>query len=254
MVRMRFRVDGSMVSGRRESGAVKVDTSHGGGGSYNQSGTTTASWPAQLGRSLDRNRLERDLDGNGSRTTIGEVDDRALLLAMQQGDEPAVAALYDRYGGIVYGLAYRITGEGSLAEDVVQEAFVSVWKQCGRFDPARGQVRSWLLTIVHHKAVDAVRRRSGRSERALPEGPEEFIATDGRPEQLAEMTMDAAAVREAVRLIPEEQRQTVTMAYFEGLTHVEIAERMQVPLGTVKSRLRIGLEKMREYLRPRVME
>lgn len=173
---------------------------------------------------------------------------------MQEGDEPSVAVLYDRYGGIAYGLAYRLTNDGTLAEDVVQEAFVSVWKQCGRFDPDRGKVRSWLLTIVHHKAIDAVRRRAGRSERALPEGPDEFIAASRRPDEQAEMTMDAAAVREAVRLIPEEQRQTVTMAYFEGLTHVEIAEKMQVPLGTVKSRLRIGLEKMREYLRPRVLE
>jgi RNA polymerase sigma-70 factor (ECF subfamily) len=137
---------------------------------------------------------------------------------------------------------------------VVQEAYVSVWKQCARFDAGRGQVRSWLLTIVHHKAVDAVRRRAGRPERALPEGAEEFIAATGRPEDLAEMSMDAAAVREAVAQVPEEQRRTIVMAYFEGLTHVEIAEKMQVPLGTVKSRLRIGLEKMREYLRPKVLE
>jgi RNA polymerase sigma-70 factor (ECF subfamily) len=115
-------------------------------------------------------------------------------------------------------------------------------------------VRSWLLTIVHHKAIDAVRRRTNRAERALPEGPEEFIAAHGRPDEIAEMTMDAAAVRAAVALIPEDQRTTIMLAYFEGMTHVEIAERMQVPLGTVKSRLRIGLEKMREYLRPKVLE
>jgi RNA polymerase sigma-70 factor (ECF subfamily) len=99
-----------------------------------------------------------------------------------------------------------------------------------------------------------VRRRAGRPKRALPEELEVFQADHGRPEELAEMSMDAAAVREAVALVPEEQRKTITMAYFEGLTHVEIAERMQVPLGTVKSRLRIGLEKMREYLRPKVLE
>jgi RNA polymerase sigma-70 factor (ECF subfamily) len=173
---------------------------------------------------------------------------------MQRGEQAAVTGLYDRHGGAAYGLAFRITGDGTLAEDVVQEAFLSVWRQCGRFDPARGQVRSWLLTIVHHKAVDAVRRRAGRPERALPEEPEVFHADRGRPEEIAEMSMDAAAVREAVALVPEEQRQTIMMAYFEGLTHVEIAERMKVPLGTVKSRLRIGLEKMREYLRPKVLE
>lgn len=162
--------------------------------------------------------------------------------------------LYDRYGGIAYGLAYRITSDGTAAEDVVQDAFVSIWKQAPRFDPARGQVRSWLLTIVHHKAVDAVRRRANRAERALPEGPDEAVATTGQPESLAEWMMEAEAVRDAVRQIPDEQRQTIEMAYFAGMTHVEIAERMGVPLGTVKSRLRIGIEKMREYLRPQVME
>jgi RNA polymerase sigma-70 factor (ECF subfamily) len=184
----------------------------------------------------------------------GEPDDVGLLRAMQRGDESAVTALYDRYGGAAYGLAFRITGDGTLAEDVVQEAFVSVWKQCGRFDAGRGQARAWLLTLVHHKAVDAVRRRTGRPERALPEGAEEFLAAEGRLDELAEMTLDAVAVREAVRLVPAEQRETIVLAYFEGMTHVEIAQRMGVPLGTVKSRLRIGLEKMREYLRPKVLE
>ena len=90
--------------------------------------------------------------------------------------------------------------------------------------------------------------------RALPEGPEEFVATRGRPEELAEWALEAEAVRDAMRVVPEDQRQTIELAYFGGLTHVEIAERMRVPLGTVKSRLRIGLEKMREYLRPKVLE
>lgn len=173
---------------------------------------------------------------------------------MQSGDQQAVAVLYDRYGGMAYGLALRITGDATQAEDVVQDAFVSVWRQCGRFDPERGQVRSWLLTIVHHRAVDAVRRRANRAERALPEGPDQFVDPHRRPEDAAESEMAASAVRTAVTLVPEDQRRTIEMAYFEGLTHVEIAERMGVPLGTVKSRLRIGLEKMREYLRPRVLE
>jgi RNA polymerase sigma-70 factor (ECF subfamily) len=173
---------------------------------------------------------------------------------MQRGEQDAVGALYDRYGGVAYGLAYRVANDATLAEDIVQEAFVSVWKQAPRFDPARGQVRSWLLTIVHHKAVDAVRRRANRPERALPDSAEDFIASHGRPEEEAEFASDAAAVREAVRLVPEDQRRTIEMAYFEGLTPVEIAERMNVPLGSVKSRLRIGLEKMREYLKPKVLE
>ena len=184
----------------------------------------------------------------------GGAADRALLRAMQDGDQQAVAELYDRYGGAAYGLAYRIANDPGLAEDIVQEAFVSLWRQCGRFDPDRGQVRSWLLTIVHHKAVDAVRRRANRPERGLPEGAEQFLESSGRPDELAEITMDADAVRQAVAQVPEEQRKTILLAYFGGLTHVEIADRMQVPLGTVKSRLRIGLEKMREALRAKVLE
>jgi RNA polymerase sigma factor (sigma-70 family) len=180
--------------------------------------------------------------------------DAALLRDMQQGDQGAVAALYDRYGGVAYGLAVRVTRDATLAEDVVQESFVSVWRQCGRFDPARGNVRSWLLTIVHHKAVDAVRRRTSRAERALPEGPDDPVATYGRPDQAAELTLDAEAVRAAVARVPDDQRRTIEMAYFDGLTHVEIAARMGVPVGTVKSRLRIGLQKMREELRTKVLE
>jgi RNA polymerase sigma-70 factor (ECF subfamily) len=173
---------------------------------------------------------------------------------VQRGDQDGMAALYDRYGGLAYGLALRITNDATTAEDVVQDAFVSLWKQAQRFDPERGQVRSWLLTIVHHRAVDAVRRRAGRPERALPEGPDEVVSQQRRPDELAEWTLEAEAVREAVRQVPADQRRTIEMAYFMGMTHVEIAEAMDVPLGTVKSRLRIGLEKMREYLRPRVME
>jgi RNA polymerase sigma-70 factor (ECF subfamily) len=137
---------------------------------------------------------------------------------------------------------------------VVQDAFVALWKQAPRFDPERGHVRSWLLTIVHHRAVDAVRRRAGRPERALPEGPEEFEAPGGRPEELAEIALEAEAVREAVRQIPQDQRRVIEMGYFMGMTHVEIARETGAPLGTVKSRMRIGLEKMREYLRQKVLE
>ena len=111
-----------------------------------------------------------------------------------------------------------------------------------------------LLTIIHHKAVDAVRRRAGRAERSLPEEPETFVSPTGNPVERAEWNSEATAVREAMRLVPDDQRQTIEMAYFMGMTHVEISERMQVPLGTVKSRLRIGLEKMRDHLALKVLE
>ena len=173
---------------------------------------------------------------------------------MRDGDRNAVAVLYDRHGSAAYGLAYRITNDATIAEDAVQDAFVSVWQQAARFDPARGKARTWLLTIVHHKAIDAVRRRTGRAARALPEGPEALVATPGNPEELAVWSMEADAVRDAIARIPDDQRRTIELAYFVGMTHVEIAEQMNVPPGTVKSRLRIGLEKMRAYLRPKVLE
>jgi RNA polymerase sigma-70 factor, ECF subfamily len=197
---------------------------------------------------------EPDLNDSPERTTHEALDDASVIRAMQAGDRDAVGLLYDRYSSAAYGLAYKITNDATMAEDALQEAFVSIWRQSSRFDPDRGQVRSWLLTIIHHKAIDAVRRRSGRAERALPEGPEELIAARGNPVELAEWSMEAAAVREAIQRIPDDQRRTIEMAYFMGLTHVEIAKVMNVPAGTVKSRLRIGLEKMRDYLRPKVLE
>ena len=167
---------------------------------------------------------------------------------MQQGDTAAVGVLYDTYAGIAYGLAMRVVNDATAAEDVVQEAFVSVWQQARRFDPDRGGVKSWLLTIVHHRAVDAVRRRAARPERGLPDNVESFASSEMRPDEQATQVLEAEAVRAAVLRVPDDQRRTIEMAYFDGLTHVEIAERMSVPLGTVKSRLRIGLEKMRGYL------
>jgi RNA polymerase sigma-70 factor (ECF subfamily) len=198
---------------------------------------------------------EPDLERQFERTTTDERGDSALLRLVQSGDDAALATLYDRHAGAAYGLALRITGDAGSAEDAVQEAFISMWKQAPRFDPERGQVRSWLLTIVHHKSIDAVRRRSNRPERQLPEGADEFLeATRGGPEDAAVWALEAEAVRNAMRRIPEEQRLTVEMAYFRGMTHVEIAAEMGVPLGTVKSRLRIAMEKMREYLQPKVLE
>ena len=131
----------------------------------------------------------------------------------------------------------------------------ALWRQAPRFDAERGQVRSWLLTIVHHRAIDLVRRKTNRPERRLPDGAEEFLvdAADG-PQEAVESSMHVALVREAVRRIPEDQRRTVEMAYFGGMTHVEIAEAMGVPLGTVKSRLRIAMEKLRDELQSKVRE
>ncbi len=156
--------------------------------------------------------------------------------------------LYDRLGRQAFGLAYRILGDGPSAEDVVQEAFFTVWRQADRLDPARGRLTSLVLTVVHHKAVDALRSRSGRMARHSQLDP---AAVDDKAADILDrvaLSVDRQAVRQALGSLPSEQREPIEMAYFQGLTHTEIADGLGLPLGTVKSRLRLGLEKMRSAL------
>ncbi|HEY7270745.1 MAG TPA: sigma-70 family RNA polymerase sigma factor [Dehalococcoidia bacterium] len=157
-----------------------------------------------------------------------------------------MAGLYDTYGSMAYGLACRTLGQTNEAEDVVQESFLAVWRQASRLDPARG-IRSYLLTIVHHKAVDRLRRRARRPELALDElTPIRDEAPD--PVQFAEALEDRDLVRTAMNSLPDEQRRAVEMAYFGGLTMSEVAEQLKIPIGTVKSRLRLALGHMRRTL------
>lgn len=156
--------------------------------------------------------------------------------------------LYDRLGGQAFGLAFRILGDGPSAEDVVQEAFLTLWRQAERLDPARGKVGSFLMTVVHHKAIDLLRSRRGEMKRHDPPDPPAF-AQEGSDvlESVAE-SLGREAVRSALQSLPDEQRRPIELAYFQGLTHIEIADALAIPLGTVKSRLRLGLEKMRQAL------
>ena len=157
--------------------------------------------------------------------------------------------LYDRLGRQAFGLAYRILGDGPSAEDVVQEAFLTLWRQADRVDSARGKLSSFVLTIVHHKAIDALRAKRGLIARQLSieVGDIENPGSDVAERVLASLSGDE--VRNALATVPDDQRRAIEMAYFEGLTHVEIAEALSLPLGTVKSRLRLGLDKMRTALR-----
>ncbi len=156
--------------------------------------------------------------------------------------------LYDRLGRQAFGLAYRILGDGPSAEDVVQEAFLTLWRQAERLDPARGKVSSFLMTLVHHKAIDLLRSRRGEMTRREPHDPTIFAHEGADVLERVTESMGRDAVRNALQSLPQEQRQPIELAYFEGLTHVEIADTLSVPLGTVKSRLRLGLEKMRQAL------
>jgi RNA polymerase sigma-70 factor, ECF subfamily len=157
-------------------------------------------------------------------------------------------ALYDRLSRQAFGLAYRILGDGGAAEDAVQEAFLTVWRQSERVDAAKGKLTSFVLTVVHHKAIDALRVRKGQMARQVSLDP--VLIENAGPDvtERALLSLDRDAVNQALTTLPDEQRQPILMAYFEGLTHVEISERTGVPLGTVKSRLRLGLEKMRAAL------
>ena len=172
--------------------------------------------------------------------------DNALLQALAGRDLSALSELYDRYGRISYTLAYRILGESESAEDVVQDAFLSAWRGAGTFRRERGNARSWLLSIVHHRSVDLLRRRT--AFRPAPLEAAGDTAADIDTAEEAARNVDRRTVRDALGTLPEAQRRTIELAYFGGYTQSELADLMGVPLGTVKGRMRIGLQKMRRLL------
>jgi RNA polymerase sigma-70 factor (ECF subfamily) len=178
--------------------------------------------------------------------TADEENERRLIEGLRNDDREALSAIYALYGGIAYGLAVRTLGVTSDAEDVVQESFVALWRQAARLDPTRG-LRSYLLTIVHNKAVDRLRRRGRRPEVPLePDAP--IQATRDDPVELAERRTERDLLRAALQDLPPDQKRAVEMTYFGGMTINEAAMRLQVPLGTVKSRLRLALERLRRNL------
>lgn len=178
-----------------------------------------------------------------------EATDEALLEEVARQDADALATLYDRHRAIAYGLALRVTASVPLAEEVLQEAFLGVWRQAAGFDPGRGSGRSWLLAIVHHRAVDAVRRR--RSADRLPEvdapPPPSLVGPDVWPEVAGRL--DADAIRRALSALPPAQRRAIELAYWGGLTQAEISAREGLPLGTIKGRMRLGLHALARALR-----
>ena len=172
--------------------------------------------------------------------------DDALIASLAARDLTALATLYDRYGRIAYALAYRILGESEAAEDVVHDGFISAWRGAATYKTERGNVRGWLLSIVHHRAVDVLRRKTTFRPAPL-EVAEQRPADDDTAEEAAR-NVEHASVRAALEALPPAQRRTIELAYFGGYTHVELAQLMGVPLGTVKGRMRIGLQKLRRAL------
>jgi RNA polymerase sigma-70 factor (ECF subfamily) len=161
----------------------------------------------------------------------------------------AFEVIYDRHADAAFSLAYRMCSQRALAEDVVQEAFLSVWRSRARYDRGRGSVRTWLLGIVHNRAIDALRRRSVRDRGIVnDEGIEERIPAPERTDVEFARREEARQVRDALEGLPGEQSRVIELAYFGGLTHVEIASMLDTPVGTIKGRMRLGLAKMRVTL------
>jgi RNA polymerase sigma-70 factor, ECF subfamily len=181
-------------------------------------------------------------------TSPADEADRAVLVRLAEGELDALEDLYDRYKTMAYSIAYRITNDATLAEDVVQDAFLGAWRNAARYVEGRGSVKTWLLAIVHHRAIDAVRRRRPTAE--LPDidlpPPDALTLPDLWPDVSA--VLDAETVRGALGALSDVQREAIELAYFGGLTQQEIAERTGTPLGTIKSRMRLGLLAMRRAL------
>jgi RNA polymerase sigma-70 factor, ECF subfamily len=193
---------------------------------------------------------EGSLQTAGIRTNrgVGAPTDEALMDRIARRDQWAIAELYDRYQSLAYGLAIRVAGDRTLAEDSVQEAFFGIWRNASMFISERGSVQSWILSIVHRRAVDAVRRRRPTVE--LPDSDLSPPPVLTAPDVWGEVAqhLDRETVQRALTDLPFAQRQAIELAYFDGLSQSQIAERARIPLGTVKSRVRLGIAAMRRAL------
>jgi RNA polymerase sigma factor (sigma-70 family) len=177
------------------------------------------------------------------------LSDEALIALVARGDDSALGELYDRVGRVAYGIAYRILRDERLAEDAVQEGFLAVWRSAASFRAERAKASTWIVTLVHRRAVDIVRREERRRTEpldadALPDAPE----PSGTAEDEAWLGFERDRVLAAIRTLPDAQRETIELAYYGGYSQSELAERLGVPLGTIKSRMFAGLARLREVL------
>jgi RNA polymerase sigma-70 factor, ECF subfamily len=173
------------------------------------------------------------------------LSDEALVALVARSDQTALAALYDRVGGMAFGLAFRVLRDEALAQDAVQEAFLGVWRSAPSFVPERAKASTWILTLVHRRAVDLVRREERRRAEPLENAPEQ--AADSAEDD-AWLRLERERVQAALALLPDQQREAIELAYYGGYTQSQLAERLGEPLGTIKSRMFSGLSRLRELL------
>jgi len=176
---------------------------------------------------------------------LAHLSDEAVVALVGRSDDTALAELYDRYGRVAYGLARRIVRDEALAQDAVQEAFLAVWRTAGRFVPERAKASTWILTLVHRRAVDLVRREERRRAESLELAPE---PTTSAADDDAWLRLRRERVQAALRQLPDPQREALELAYYGGFTQSELAERLGQPIGTIKSRMFGGLTRLRELL------
>jgi RNA polymerase sigma-70 factor, ECF subfamily len=180
---------------------------------------------------------------------LRSLADEDVMQLVRRGDARAFEVIYERHSAAAFSLAYRMMGTRAGAEDVTQDAFLSLWRSGARYDRARGSVRTWVLGIVHHRAIDALRRATVHDRRrAGDEGIEERFEARERTDAEAARREEAGTVRGALSALPPDQSQVIELAYFGGFTHTEIADMLDAPVGTVKGRMRLGLKKMKAQL------
>jgi RNA polymerase sigma-70 factor (ECF subfamily) len=181
-----------------------------------------------------------------SRPDLLGLADEDLMGRVQDGDARAFEVIFDRHADAAFSLAYRMCGRRTTAEDVVQEAFLSLWRSGARYDRTRGSVRSWVLGVVHNRAIDLFRRDTVRTSKDISdETAVERMPASENTEAEVQRRDDASQVRGALQELPDDQRQVIELAYFGGFSHSQIAEQLKLPTGTVKGRMRLGLTKLR---------
>jgi RNA polymerase sigma-70 factor, ECF subfamily len=184
-----------------------------------------------------------------ARGTEDRAADQAALARMARGEGDALAELYDRHARPIYSLALRVLGDAAEAEDIVQEVFSQAWKQAGRYSASRGAVAAWLLTLARSRAIDRLRAKRARPGEVIDERATGQLVDAGPPvDSLVLSSEQVARVRAALDELPLLQRAAIELAYYEGLTHAEIADRLEQPLGTVKTRIRLAMLKLRDVL------